>query len=44
MMSTNALIKAKPFITERNLGVGAEMKGSAGQREDPGTVQITAGF
>lgn len=44
MMSTNSLVKARPFITELNLGVGAEMKGSGGQREDPGSVQITAGF
>lgn len=44
MMSTNALVKARPFITERNLGVEAEMKGSVGQRDDTGTIQITAGF
>lgn len=44
VMSTNALVKARPFITERNLGVEAEMKGSIGQRDDTGTVQITAGF
>lgn len=44
VMSTNSLVKARPFITERNLGVGAEMKGSVGQQEDPGNVQITAGF
>lgn len=44
VMSTNSLVKARPFITELNLGVGAEMKGSGGQREDPGSVQITAGF
>lgn len=44
VMSTNALVKARPFITERNLGVEAEMKGSVGQQDDTGTIQITAGF
>lgn len=38
VMSTNALIKARPFIIERNLGLRAEMKASAGLPEDLGTV------
>lgn len=40
VMSTKALIKARPFITERNLGLGAEMKASTGLPEDPWTVLI----
>lgn len=38
MVSTNALVKASLLITEGNLGVGAERKGSAGLREHPGTA------
>lgn len=35
VMSTKALIKARPFITERNLGLEAEMKASTDLPEDP---------
>ena len=43
MMSTKALVKARPFITERNLGLGAEMKASTTLPEDPGTVRKVPG-
>lgn len=38
VVSTKALVKASPFIVERNLGLGAEMKVSPGLPEDPGRL------
>lgn len=38
VMATNALVKANPFITEHNLGVGAKTEGSTGMPKDLGAV------